>query len=138
MPRFSDKTFPRPVRAIEVAPGIKALPVDVRQIPAMGAFEWVCKRVIFEETNQRGVAYVPVMRIRDAWIRVSEAEKLPFGLSAEVIVRLVRAGFVEGGQPAPNNTVVNVASLLAHYDATLEDLDFWTPERRRRFKEAGN
>lgn len=135
MPRFRDDTFPRPVRQVEVAPGVKILPVDVRSIPAYGMFEWVSRRVIFEDTNQRGVAYVPVMRIREAWIRLSEAERLPFGLSAEVIARLIRGGFVEGGQPAPNNTVVNVVSLLAHYDATLEDLDFWTPERRKRFKE---
>lgn len=137
MPRLSETTFPRPVRHVEVAPDTRVLPVDVRQIPALGVFEWVGKRVIFEETNQRGVAYVPVMRLREAWIRVSEAEKLPFGLSAEVIVRLMRGGFIEGGQPAPNNTVVNVQSLLNHYDATLEDPDFWTPERRKKFKEGG-
>jgi hypothetical protein len=134
MPRFSDETFPRPVRAVEVSPGTKLLPVDLRRVPALGVFEWVYKQVQFED-GSRGTACVPVLRIKEAWLRVSEAEKLPLGLSAEVIVRLIRGGFVEGAQPAPNNTTVNVLSLLDHFEQTREDPDYWTPERRKRFKE---
>lgn len=126
MPSLSKNTFPRPVRAIRVAPGTEVIPVDVRTIPALGVFEW--------RHNADGT-YTPLLRVKDAWLRVSEAEKLPLGLSAEVISKLVRGGFVVGSQAAPNNFMVNVASLLEHIEECAEDPDYWTTERRNRFRD---
>lgn len=126
MPSLSKNTFPRPVRTIHVAPGTEVIPADLRTIPALGVFEW--------RRNTDGT-YTPLVRVRDAWLRVSEAEKLPLGLSAEVISKLVRGGFVVGSQAAPNNFMVNVASLLEHIEECAEDPDYWTTERRNRFRD---
>lgn len=120
MPSQTDTSFPRPVQSIHVAPHVEVIPVDLRRIPALGVFEW---------RRRPDGSYQPQCRVHECWLRVSEAEKLPLGLSAEVIVRLIRGGFVEGGRPAPNSTTVNVVSLLEHYEATREDPHFWTAER---------
>ena len=126
MPRLSDDTFPRPVQSIQVAPSVSIIPADIRKIPALGIFEW--------KGNGDGT-YTPFVRVKDAWLRVSEAEKLPLGLSAEVIVKLFRGGFIIGSQPAPNNIIINVASLLDHIEECGEDPDYWTREKRQRFKD---
>lgn len=102
------------------------LPVDLRKVPAMGVFEWI---------RQADGSYRPVERIHDAWMRVSEVERLPLGLTAEVLMKLVKGGFVEGGQMAPNSTTVNIMSLLSHLEDTREDPDYWTAERRQRYRE---
>jgi hypothetical protein len=114
------------VRKIEVAPGTKVLPVDVRRIPALGVFEW--------KSNGDGT-YTPYERVKDAWLRVSECEMLPLGLSAEVITKLFRGGFIIGSQPAPNNIVIQVNSLLEHIEECSEDTEYWTSERRQRFRD---
>lgn len=126
MPRLSDDTFPRPVQRIQVAPSVSIIPADIRKIPALGIFEW--------KGNGDGT-YTPLVRVKDAWLRVSEAEKLPLGLSAEVITKLFRGGFVVGSQPAPNNIIINIASLLDHIEECSEDPDYWTREKRQRFKD---
>lgn len=134
MPRLSQTTYPRPVRQIEVAPGTKYLPVDVRKIPAVGVFYWKPVQVQLPKGNTI-TAYMPVEEVHDAWLRISEAEKLPFGLSAEVIRKLIRGGFVEGNTAAPNNNTVNVRSLLEHIEQTRADFDFWKrDDRRSRFE----
>lgn len=126
MPSLSEDTFPRPVRKIEVSPKVRVLPVDIRKVPALGIFDW--------QHNGDGT-FTPVTRVKDSWLRVSEVERLPLGLSAEVIMKLYKGGFIEGAQPAPNNIVVNVISLLDHIEECAADPDYWTPERRQRFKE---
>ncbi len=81
-----------------------------------------------------GTAYIPLTRIREAWLRVSEAEKLPVGLSAEVMVKLIKGGFVQGSTPAPHSTIINMLDLLRHIEETAEDPDFWTDDRLERYK----
>lgn len=131
MPRFSDKVFPRPVRKIEVAPGVEILPVDLRRIPAIGVFFW--KPVTATLKNGKTIkAYVPMEQVHEAWLRISEVERLPFGLSKETLRKLVKGGFVEGGRAAPNAATVNVISLLEHIEATRADFDFWNRENRRQ------
>ncbi len=126
MPKFSETTFPRGVRAVEISPNTRILPVDLKRIPAMGVFDW--------RHNGDGT-YTPVERVKDSWLRVSEVEQLPLGLSAEVITKLFRGGFIEGAQAAPNNIMINVCSLLEHIEECSADPDFWTRERRQRFKD---
>jgi hypothetical protein len=135
MPSPSEQNHPRPARLIEVAPGTEILPVDLRKVPQLGVFDWTRKKVVFPDSGKEGFAYVPVVRVHDAWMRISEAEKLPLGLSEEVIVKLIRGGFVEGGRGAPNSKTVNVISLLDHIEETRANPDFWGAEERRRYKE---
>jgi hypothetical protein len=136
MPSPTEQTFPRPAKRVEVAPDVQVLPIDMRRIPAMTVTDAVKKRVTFED-GRKGEAYVFIERVHDAWMRVSEVEKLPLGLCSEVLMKLIRGGFVEGGQIAPNTTTVNIQSLLDHIEETRADPEFWSahPERRKRYKE---
>jgi hypothetical protein len=135
MPSRSLLRHPRPADGAQVAPGVRVLPVDLRKIPAVLVAEAVEKRVTFAD-GTKGIAYVYVNRVHDAWMRVTEAaEKLPLGLSEEVILTLIRAGFVEGSRAAPHSCMVNVVSLLEHIDTTADDPDFWTRERLQTYKD---
>lgn len=128
MPSPTETTFPRPVFRLNVAPGVvgKVRPADIRKIPALGIFDW--------QSNGDGT-FTPVIRVKEAWLRVSEAEKLPLGVSAEVMFKLVKGGFVIGSAPAPHSTIISITSLLEHIETCAEDPDFWTPERRRLYAE---
>jgi hypothetical protein len=128
MPSPTEETFPRPVFKLQVAPGVvgRVLPADVRKIPAIGIFEWV---------DNRNGSFTPQIRVKEAWLRVSEAEKLPLGLSAEVMFKLIKGGFVIGSAPAPHSTIVNISDLLRHIEECAEDPDYWTSERKTRYAE---
>lgn len=128
MPSPTETTFPRPVFPLRVAPGVigRTLPADVRKIPALGIFDW---------WDNRDGTFTPVVRVKDAWLRVSEAEKLPLGVSAEVMFKLVKGGFVVGSAPAPHSTIINITDLLRHIEECAEDPDYWTSERRKRYAE---
>jgi hypothetical protein len=132
MRSFSHQIFPRPAREIEVAPGTKVLPVDVRKIPAIGMFTWK-RQVLTLQDGRRVVAYIPVEEVHDAYMRLSEVEKkLPLGMSSEVIKKLILAGFVEGAKVTPTDTKVNVRSLLEHFEACRADWQFWERDGRRQ------
>lgn len=128
MPSPTEDTFPRPVFTLEVAPGVigKVLPADVKKIPGIGIFDWL---------DNRDGTFTPVVRVKEAWLRVSEAEKLPLGLSAEVMFKLLKGGFVQGSAPAPHSTIVNISDLLRHIEECAEDPAFWTNERKQRYAE---
>lgn len=127
MPSPTESTFPRPVWGMNVIPSMvgKRLPADVRKIPALGIFEW--------QRNGDGT-YSPHVLVSVAWLRVSEAEKLPLGLSSEVMMKLIKGGFVEGSAPAPHSTIINVVDLLRHIDECSADAGFWNEERLDRYK----
>lgn len=126
MPRLSEAKYPRPVIKIEVAPSATVLPVDRCKIPAIGLFDWI--------DNNNGT-FTPVIRVKDAWLRVSEVEKLPLGLSAEVIVKLWQGGFIEGSAAGPNNTSINVRSLLDHIEECAADPEYWKDsEKLNRYR----
>ncbi len=78
-------------------------------------------------------------RIRESWMRISEVERLPLGISAEVMFRLVRSSFVLGTVAAPASTFIDVWDLLRHYEATSgpNASQFWTSDRRQRYAEVG-
>ncbi len=123
MPSPTEETFPRPVFGLQVAPGVvgRVLPADVKKIPAIGIFEWV---------DNRDGSFTPQIRVKEAWLRVSEAEKLPLGVSAEVMFKLIKGGFVIGSAPAPHSTIINITDLLEHIERCAEDPGFWNAERR--------
>lgn len=127
MPRLSESKFPRPVEGVQVAPTVSIVPLEKRKIPALGLHDWI---------DNRDGTYTPILRIKEAWMRVSEVERLPLGISAEVIVKLWQGGFIEGAQPGPNNTVINVRSLLEHYEETAANPEYWKDsERLQRYRD---
>lgn len=103
-------------------------PADPGKLRAMGVFTW---------TAMRGGGYRPEYSIQDALMRVSEVERLPLGISAEVLFRLVRAQLVRGTAMAPASTMVDVWDLLMHFEQTSGPnmTAFWTPERRALYAE---
>lgn len=127
MPSPTEDTFPRPVWGMNVAPHLigKRIPADVRKIPALGIFNW--------QRHGDGT-YSPHVLVSESWLRVSEAEKLPLGLSSEVMMKLIKGGFVQGSAPAPHSTIINVVDLLRHIEECSEDANFWTEERLDRYK----
>ena len=126
MPSPTEDTFPRPVFPLQVAPGVmgRRLPAEMSKIPALGIFDWV---------DNRDGSFTPSIRVKEAWLRVSEAEKLPIGLSAEVMMKLVKGGFVIGSAPAPHSTIISMTDLLRHIEECAEDPAFWTCERKQRY-----
>lgn len=134
MPDKSPHKYPRSCATYEVAPGVRVLPADMRRVPSLGVFRWAERRVTFED-GRKGLAWVPLLKIKEAWMRITEAARLPLGLSAECIQTLIRAGFVTGSRGTPHSTQVNVLSLLEHLDATARDEHFWTRERVQRYKD---
>lgn len=136
MPTFSHQTFPRPASRIDLRPGISSLPADAAQIPTMGIFEW--QRVPVEWPDGKTETLYRAAPMFESWIRLIEAEKLPLALSKEVMLRLIRGGFVEGGRAAPASSCINVRSLLEHIDETRSNLDWWQEgDRRLRYHLAG-
>lgn len=129
MPSVSEETWKRPVKPVRVTPETKVLPAPPARIPALAVFEWVAKP---------DGSYVPRQRIEEAYMRLSEVEKLPLGLTKEVIVKLYRAGFIDGHCAAPNSTMINVISLLDHIEKTRDDPYFWTAKRIEQYREANN
>lgn len=125
MPRLSEKSFHRPARVVHVAPGVTTIPTDVRTVPAVCVSDLVWHNVVFKD-GSHGRALVPVDRVWDRWMRLSEIEsKLRLGLSAEVINKLWRGGFITGSQAAPNNILIDIVTLLEHIETTANDPDFW-------------
>ena len=100
-----------------------AMPVDAGKVPALGILEM----------HLRAGRIIPEVRISEIWMRVSEAERLPLGCSAEILFRLVQGAFVIGTKAAPHSTMIDLSSLLDHFQETSEDLNYWTPERRERY-----
>ena len=135
MPSLSPDAFPRPARVVQVAPGVRVLPVEEKRVPSIVITELVWHRVTFSDGSQ-GRALVPVDRVHDRWMRLSEIEaKLRLGLSAEVIQKLWRGGFITGTQAAPNNILIDVVDLLRHIEDTAADPDYWTTELRNRYRD---
>lgn len=124
----------RPARVVEVAPGTRILPPDLKRVPSVCVSELVWHNVTFRDGSQ-GRALVPVDRVHDRWMRLSEIEsRLHLGVSAEVMQKLCYGGFISYARPGPDNILVDIVSLLEHFEET-SDPDYWTKERRQRYKD---
>lgn len=110
------------------------LPPDKTKVRAIGIFEITATR------RGQEVDLFAEYRIRESWMRISEVERLPLGISAEVMFRLIRSSFVLGTVAAPASTFIDVWDLLRHYEQTSgpNAAEYWTPERRLRYAEAGS
>lgn len=118
------------VRAAEIAPGIyapsEALPREV--VPRYG----ICQLM-----RQADGSYLPVLKgWAPKWKLVTDPEKIRAALGIAInyrtLIRLWRAGFIAASMPGPSTTLIDLASLTNHLNAT-QDPEFWTPERRARY-----
>lgn len=119
---------------VEVAPGTRVLPPDLRRVPSVCVTELVWHNVTFKD-GRSGRALVPVDRVHDRWMRLSEIEsRLHLGISAEVIQKLFYGAFIIGARPGPDNILIDVISLLTHIEETA-DPDYWNKERRQQYRD---
>lgn len=78
---------------------------------------------------------IPVLNLFGQYRRVAGlADALGIrGLSQRTLERLVETSFVESIRPAPAVTLVDMASLCRHLEAT-RDPEFWTDRRRAQYR----
>ena len=62
-------------------------------------------------------------------------DKIGVSISRETLIRLGRAGFIRLRRPTPGLIEVHIGSLIDHFES-VEDEEFWTPERTRQYREA--
>lgn len=92
--------------------------------------------------------YISLMRLADgnymqvlnSWgetVRLTEdlLRQLGIDISPDTLRRLMNGDFVRWTRPAPNTTLLDLASLHAHLEA-CRDPDFWTEERVRKYRDA--
>ncbi|MBI1178687.1 hypothetical protein GC207_14740 [bacterium] len=59
-----------------------------------------------------------------------------FGASASTWYRLYECGLVEGERPSPRKIVLYVESIEEHLNGTRTDPEYWSEERRARYRAA--
>lgn len=110
------------------------LPAEKGKVRAIGIYEIIATRAAGQ------IQLSAECRVKESWMRISEVERMPLGISAEVMFRLIRSSFVLGTVAAPASTFIDVWDLLRHYEQTSgpNAAEFWTSERRKRYAEAGS
>lgn len=93
--------------------------------PAVSLCDWEFSGLKDRDGNR---LYRPAPRLLQAWLPLSEAAALPFGLSGDTLKRLGDGGFIEICRPTPAMIRVNVSSLIEHLDACEADPHFWKRE----------
>lgn len=118
----------------QVAPGVFVAGVPEWEVPT----HVLCKLVPGE--IQGTWKLEPVHQ--PGWVRMCGdiGSKLGLvGLSEMTLRRLVAMGYVEHMRPSVGGIFINLESLVAHFQRTRNDCakeeSFWTPERRKRWRD---
>lgn len=119
---------------VEFMPGrVAEMPAHLLQAPP----KFVICRLVKQPNGM--CATVPV-----EWgpmVRMSRDLHRDLGLpcSHQTLYKLVKAGFVRGCMPSPWVLMIDLASLIEHFEATIvnpEGPKFWTSQRIADFREA--
>lgn len=119
---------------VEFMPGrIAEMPAHLMQAPP--------KFVICRLVKQPNGMYATVPVEWSPMVRMSRDLHRDLGLpcSYRTLYKLVKAGFVAGSLPSPWVLMIDLASLIEHFEATQVDPDgkkFWTQKRIAAFREA--
>jgi len=119
---------------VEFMPGrVAELPAELMREPA--------KMVICKLVKQGNGMYAPVPVEWGPMVRMSRKLHQELGLPCSFITiyKLVKAGLIVGRMPAPKTLLIDLASLVEHFQNTVVDPDkprFWNDERTRKFREA--
>ena len=86
--------------------------------------------------RQQDGRYLPTMKSWGETVRMSVDMPETFGLDVDynTIMRLIKADFLRAKVVAPGSYLLDLASLWEHLEK-CSDPAFWTPERRRRYRE---
>lgn len=119
---------------VEFMPGrVAEMPAHLLQAPP--------KYVICRLVKQPNGMYAPVPMEWSPMVRMSRELHRELGLpcSHQTLYKLVKAGFVRGSLPSPWVLMIDVASLIEHFEATIVNPDapkFWTAQKIADFREA--
>ncbi len=130
------RTAKTPIESVKVEfmPGrVAEMPAHLLQAPP--------KFVMCRLVKQPNGMYAPVPIEWSPMVRMSRDLHRDLGLpcSYRTLYKLVKAGFVAGSLPSPWVLMIDLASLIEHFEATQVDPDgpkFWTRERIAAFREA--
>ncbi len=125
--RSSVKVLPS-LKTIQITPGLAVQPVPLAAVPAFGVVEW---------HRRPDGSFEPKLVSHDEWVGLSDmmTDKIGVSISRETLIRLGRAGFIRLRRPTPGLIEVHIGSLIDHFES-VEDEEFWTPERTRQYREA--
>ncbi len=106
---------------LEIEPGKFARATELTPLPKVAQLDWV---------RAGGGQWRPKLRYLGRNVRLSQqnVDALNLGVPSRTILRLVRAGFVDGYKVAPQTWVFSLESYLAHVEAVEDDPDFWEPD----------
>ncbi|MCX6901706.1 MAG: hypothetical protein NT105_23755 [Verrucomicrobia bacterium] len=102
---------------VEVAPGQFVVECPAGQAPRVG---------LHDLQPAGDGTYRPVVRIhsRNLRLTVKLPAQLGLGVNYKTLVRLIRAGFVDGSQVGPRNYDFSLQSYFDHRDR-CKDMEFW-------------
>jgi hypothetical protein len=121
------------VKQIEVAPDRFVVDLPPQAVPR------ICVSDLIPQGDH---TYRAVARVHQAEIRVTPdvLSKLNLGVRHQTLLRLIRAGFVNGSKIAPNCYVFDLQSYFDHRELmrkeASEGRDFWTGENLARYRAA--
>jgi len=112
-------------RMAEISPGVY-VQLDLKFMPSDVVF---CDLV---ETGPGTFKLSP--RTWERLVRVDSdlCERLGLGAGTQIMRRLIRSGFVDGGRTAPKAYTVNLSSYFRHLARCSEDPDFWANKGREK------
>lgn len=119
---------------VEFMPGrIAEMPKHLMQAPP--------KYVICKMVKQPSGLYALVPFDWSPMVRMTRELCLQMGLpcSYRILYKLVKGGFVQGLMPTPRLLMIDLASLVDHFQRTRIDAEgerFWTTTRTATFREA--
>jgi hypothetical protein len=103
-------------KKIEIAPGVRVAQLPREHVPELAIIRW---QAIGDGT------YRPIVKVYEPRIRVTDAARI-LGLDYRTLLRLFRAGMIEGEQIAPNNIQVSLTSWFEHVEKVRNDPEFWS------------
>lgn len=114
------------VPVIGALPGTTVEPVPGQRYVALAADNVIPPVAIAQLVPQGGGTYRLMAQIAPRWFAVTEEnlKTLGIGISRKSMIKLIRAGFVEGQQTLPQVHQFDYHSWLAHLEASKES-GFW-------------
>lgn len=119
---------------------VEFMPGRIAEMPA-GALTKPPKFVICRLVRQANGSYVTVPVEWSPVVRMTRELHRDLGLpcSYRTLYKLVKSGLVAGLLPSPYVLMIDIASLIDHFEATRIDPDrpkFWTRQRIESFRNA--
>jgi hypothetical protein len=119
---------------------VEFMPGRVAEMPAH-LLQATPKYVICKLVRQANGMYAPVPMEWGPMVRMTRRllEDLGLPCSYQTLYKLVKGGFVKGCLPSPWVLMIDVASLIGHFNATRVNPEgpmFWTARKIADFREA--